>query len=760
VNYRVCLILTFAVAPLHAQPVEEITVVGTSPLLGAGVDRDSVPAETTVLGSADLAREGTPSLADALNSQVGAVNLDSASGNPYQPSLLYHGFNASPLQGTEQGLAVYVNGERFNQPFGDTVNFDVIPDIAIARLNLEGANPVFGLNALGGSINLALKNGFGFTGAEADVSGGSFGQIKAEAQYGARFGNFAIYVAGSELHEAGWRDLQSSDIQNFYGDLGWRNDDAEVHFGLTLANSTLNGPGTSPVQLLAADPAAQFTAPNAIENKYVNANLNGNDALSDTVSLQGAAYYQYLQQRVQNGNTANDTPCDDGSALLCSNPGVPSTTLGGAVIPAFLGQGPYSELDVQDTNTNGYGASVQLTETGDVFGLKNHLVGGASFDGAQTVFSAEGIIGGLSPTSRVFYGPGVVIDEPGTNIPVRVAVSDAYLGAFASDTLNITPALAVTLSGRFNNAEIDLRDQLGGDLTGQHSYNRFNPAAGATYRVRTWLNVYAGYSEANRAPTPAELSCANPLASCSLANFFTGDPGLKQVIAHTVEAGLRGALPLSSSVRATYDIGLYRSDLDDDIAFINSPTLGRAYFQNIGQTRRQGVDADFAVRADRWRIYLDYSFTDASYRTSYVESGGSNPEADANGDITIRPGDRLPGVPANQLKFGVAYHITEAWEVGGSGIYQSGQYLFGDDANLTPRLPGFVTADFYTNYQLTPRIQLFGSIRNIGDATYYTYGTFSPTSSVFLAQAPGASNPRAYSIGAPVAGYGGIRVTF
>jgi outer membrane receptor protein involved in Fe transport len=166
------------------------------------------------------------------------------------------------------------------------------------------------------------------------------------------------------------------------------------------------------------------------------------------------------------------------------------------------------------------------------------------------------------------------------------------------------------------------------------------------------------------------------------------------------------------------------------------------------------------VRADRWRIYLDYSFTDASYRTSYVESGGSNPEADANGDITIRPGDRLPGVPANQLKFGVAYHITEAWEVGGSGIYQSGQYLFGDDANLTPRLPGFVTADFYTNYQLTPRIQLFGSIRNIGDATYYTYGTFSPTSSVFLAQAPGASNPRAYSIGAPVAGYGGIRVTF
>jgi hypothetical protein len=81
-------------------------------------------------------------------------------------------------------------------------------------------NPVCGLNALGGALNVQMKNGFTYDGAEADVSGGSFGQILGEFQYGKRAGNTSVYVAGSGLHQDGWRDLQSSDIQNFYGDVG------------------------------------------------------------------------------------------------------------------------------------------------------------------------------------------------------------------------------------------------------------------------------------------------------------------------------------------------------------------------------------------------------------------------------------------------------------------------------------------------------------------------------------------------------------
>ena len=743
--------------PTELPPVE---VIGASPLIGSGVDRNAIPAETHVLNSNDLQREGPPDLVRSLSQQIGGVALDSASGNPFQPTFFYHGFAASPLQGTPQGLAVYVNGVRFNQPFGDTVDWDLIPDIAIDRINLAGSNPVFGLNALGGSVNVQLKNGFTYQGFEADLSGGSFGQIRGEFQFGKQADNTSTYVAGNVLRQSGWRDLQSSNLQNFFGDVGWRSERAEVHLNVTMAHSVLNGPGTAPVELLAADQSAQFTAPNQISNQYAAVSLTGTLDVTDTTSIQTLAYYRYFLQRVTNGNAPTNTACNDGSGLLCSGTGAFSTTLGGAFVPDFLNGGPYSQLDNQTTNTNAYGASAQVTNTDELFGLKNHFVAGISFDGAQTLFSATSSIGGLTPLDRVFIGPGVVIDEPGFDSPVRVAISNATYGLYLSDTLNLTPRLAVTLSGRFNAVLIDLHDQNGGDLTGNHSYNHFNPAAGITYQIAPWLTAYAGYAVANRAPTPAELSCAGPANACSLANFFVGDPNLRQVVAHTVEAGVRGTFKPFDGASLSYNIGLFHSTLDNDIAFINSATQGRAFFANIDQTRRQGIDAGLQFKSGRWLAYVNYAYVNATYQSGFVEASGNNPAADSNGNIAIRPGNRLPGIPAHQVKFGADYKITDEWSVGASAIAASGAYLFGDEANLTPKLPGYFTLDLSTTYQVTKNIQLFAWAQNITNARYYTFGAFSPTSSVFLAQAPGASNPRSYSLAAPVAGFGGLRVTF
>ena len=739
---------------------EQVTVVGTSPLLGSGLDRSLVPAETQVLGSAAIARTGAPDVLGALNTQVAGINLDSASGNEFQPSLFYNGFEVSALQGTSQGVAVYANGIRFNQAFGDTVNWDLIPSVAIARVNVEGANPVFGLNALGGSINVALKDGFTFHGGEADISGGSFGQIQANLQYGVQSGDQALYAAGSVTHQDGWRDLQSTDIQNFTTDYGIRHDGVEIHLDGTLANSSINGPGTSPIELLQADPAAQFTAPNAIANRYAQLGARANVSVNDTLSVQTQLYYSYFQQRVHNGNTANDFPCNDGSLLLCQDIGVPSTTRGGATIPDYLHGAEYSELDTQTTNTNSYGGAAQVTDTGDLFGLKNHLVGGISYDGAQTEFSATAFLGGLTRLTRQFGGPGVVLDEPGNTIPVRVAISNAYAGGYLSDTLSVTRALAITLSGRLNFAETDLTDQEGGDLSGNHAFTRFNPAAGVTYRVAPWLSAYAAYTEANRAPTPAELSCAGSQNSCSLANFFVGDPDLKQVVAHTVEAGLRGHIQFTDDARMGYDLGLFHTNSDDDIVFINSITLNRAFFANVGQTRRQGVNARADLTLNRITAYAAYTYTDATFQTGYIEAGGSNPAQDANGNITVTPGNALPGIPHHTLKFGLDADVTAAWHAGLDGLLQSGQVLFGDEANLTPRLPGFFTLGMHTSYDITPRIQLFVNAQNVLDRRYYTFGTFSPTSSIFLVQAPNATNPRAYTIAAPVGVFGGLKVKF
>jgi TonB dependent receptor len=80
----------------------------------------------------------------------------------------------------------------------------------------------------------------------------------------------------------------------------------------------------------------------------------------------------------------------------------------------------------------------------------------------------------------------------------------------------------------------------------------------------------------------------------------------------------------------------------------------------------------------------------------------------------------------------VTYNITKLWIISAAGIAQSGSYLFGDDANLTPKLPPFFTLTLSTSYQLTPHGQLFGEVDNVTNARYCTYGTFSPTTAVFL----------------------------
>jgi outer membrane receptor protein involved in Fe transport len=166
------------------------------------------------------------------------------------------------------------------------------------------------------------------------------------------------------------------------------------------------------------------------------------------------------------------------------------------------------------------------------------------------------------------------------------------------------------------------------------------------------------------------------------------------------------------------------------------------------------------LKTARWSAFVAYSHIDATYQSGFVEASGNNPAADANGNIAIRPGNRLPGIPADQVKLGVDYKVTDKWTVGATMIAASSAYLFGDEANLTPPLPGYVTLNVSTTYQVTEHVQLFAWAQNITDARYYTYGAFSPTGAVFLAQAPGASNPRSYSLAAPVAGFGGVRISF
>ncbi|QUD89634.1 TonB-dependent receptor [Phenylobacterium montanum] len=750
----------------------EVVVVAPTAQRGAGVSLDLVPSAASVVNGEALSGSGPASVLGGLNDRLAGVVLDEAQGDDLQPNLLYRGFEASPLAGDGQGLAVYLGGVRFNQPFGDTVNWDLIPDLAVDRMELMGSNPAFGLNALGGSLSIRLKDGFGYSGAAAELGGGSHGKVQGGFEFGRTVGSTALYVAGQGLNDAGWRQHSPSRAGQVYADLGWKRGGSELHLNLMAAHTDLTGNGVSPVELLAVDRTAVFTYPDTTRNRFERVAATGSTALGGGWSLQGTAYYDHFHQITLNGDAADAAPCPGDATVLCDSSGAALTGPGGAPVsnfvtaspyaaqfPAYAAGGPYSVLNTTVTVTDGYGAALQAERAAPVFGRLNHLLVGAGYDGASTSFSASTRLGALT-LARGFAGPGVLLDlADGSVAPVGVtSASDSY-GVYVSDTLEATRRLSLTLSGRYGAARTALHDQLGTSLNGAHLFQRFNPAAGATLRLGRGMTAYAGYAEASRAPTPAELSCASPQAPCTLTNFFVADPALKQVVARTVEAGLRGHRAYGD-VKLDWSAGVYRTDLADDIQFVASPVLGRDYFTNIGRTRRQGVEAGLSVATGPWSLFASYAYVDATYRTALTLDGGQNPAADAQGLIHVRPGDHITSIPDHSLKFGGEYRSASGWSLGVNGRYAGRQYLSGDPANQAPPTKPYWLLNLEGRYPITRRIALRGWLQNLADARYASFGAFSPTSSVPILQAPTASNPRSLSPGQPIAGFAGLRISF
>jgi iron complex outermembrane receptor protein len=746
--------------------IPQIDVVGSSPLLGSGIDRNEVPAATNVLGEKDINRTGIPSLTGAILDNIPGASVNDVESNPFQPDILFRGFDASPVAGTSEGLAVYVNGMRFNDAFGDTVNWDLIPSAAIGTVNVEASNPVFGLNALGGSVNVQLKNGFDTHGGDLTGYYGSYNRQSGSFEYGQQYGNFAMYTSAEAIHDDGFRETQASNVFRFYNDFGWRSDSAEIHLNVIAADNKLGNPGASPVQALNSSIGYIFTAPNTVANKYVAVNLNGTTQLNDTTTLQGLAYFQNLTQRVPNGATVEVSQCAApySTALLCNeDSGVPVTGRNGVLVPNFVSSGLYSALSSQGLDSHSYGASGQVTNDADVFGMKNHIVAGASFDGSDSVFNGSTAIGGFNPNTREYIGPGSVQDQPDESVnPVTVATTTRYYALFAQDILTLAPKLDLSLAGRFNDAETNLYDKSGGPVTGNHSYNRFNPSAGLTYRVAPWLQVYGSYSETNRVPTPQELSCASAAVPCSLLAFFVGDPDLKQVVARSFEIGARGSFADIGGGKLGWNVDAYHTKDHDDLIYETStynPNL--AYYTNAGATLRQGVEANLRFTTKRLRASLGYAYTDATFQSALLLGSDSNPASDANGNEHVMVGDRIPGIAAHRGTAVVEYTITDNWIVGGNVVLQSSSYRFGDEANLTKPVGGYGIVNFNTAYKITSFITVFAVLNNAFNERYDTYGTFGPIDDVPWPNVPGGvSDPRTAVPGSPLTGYGGIKVTF
>ena len=820
---------------------EQIDVVGVTPLPGVGVERDRLAAAITVIDGGDLAARGAASMADALNERLGAVTLEGMTTNLFQPTLRFRGFTASPLLGLPQGIAVYQNGVRINEPFGDTVQFDLMPQFALDRVQLSaGSDPTYGLNALGGALALDLKNGFDNSGFNGEFSGGSFGRLTTTAEYGANNGPWAFYAGATHFTEEGWRVESPSEVTQAFADVGYRGGGVDAGISVTYADTLLTGNAAAPVELLDVDRSAVFTFPDQTENRLGFVQGRASVAASDVWSVQITGYYRDLDRRTLNGDEAEFGVCDD-DALPA---GAPEETLcfgaddddddddnghghdddddddhghddddddhghddddddhghddddddhghdddddddhgdddddhegeeeatplvdlvSGRFITSLdaAGDGAYNRTT---TLAQGYGATVQATATTGAGSRGNVFVVGVSADLADVAFESSSEPGSLT-ADRGVTGSGLLTSLYGLGgddlFNTKLETANSAFGVYISDTLSLSEQFHVTVSGRYNRAGIDIVDMLGTSLNGSHAFGRFNPSVGAVFEADESTSFFARYSESNRAPTAAELSCADPAEPCRVPNAFVADPPLEQAVARSFDAGVRGRWRTGAG-RGEWSIAAYRTRIDDDILFVASPELiGTGYFQNAGATARSGLDVELSGGIARTAWYMSYGLVDATFESPLLlPSDEEVNDAATDEGVAVVPGDRLPGIPRHSLKAGVRQDLTDAWDLALETVVSSSRFFLGDEGNDQIPLAGYGVVNLRSSYRFDNGVELFARIENLLDARYATSGVLAELE-VFLREVPDASVPRFIGPGMPRSAFGGIRVRF
>jgi outer membrane receptor protein involved in Fe transport len=731
---------------------ESIEVVGATPIHGLGIDRNKIPANVQTATADALERTGAISVGEQVLLTMPSVHVNEATTNPFQPDLNFRGFVGSPLLGLPQGLAVYQNGVRLNEPFGDTMNWDLLPTNAIASINvMPGSNPLFGLNALGGAVSVQTKTGFSHSGHDVAVSGGSFGRYLVEAGSGGNNGRLSYFVAGSALAEDGWRDFSPSRVRQLYGDVEWRRGATTLGAGVTTAVNRLIGNGAAPIQLLAEDRSAIFTYPDETETNMTLLSFRGRRTLGAAMSFDGLFFYRRASLDTFNGDDSDYDECedDDFEELLCSDEGEGE--------PVVNQSGEFIAIDDDDEELNGtnntshrlsggWGGALQATVAKPVSGRPNHFVAGVSFDGGGTDYEADIEIARLT-ADRGTEGIGQFDSEAA----VRLRTTVRHTGVYAADFFTAAPNLTLMGAARLNYSDISLRDQAGTELDGDHDFSRFNPAVGFTLDLRRGATAYGSFSMSSRVPAPSELSCADPEDPCRLPNAFVADPPLEQVVAGTWEGGVRGRRNGFS-----WNASLFRTATSDDILFVSSgPLTNTGHFQNVGDTRRQGLElgASGAFDAVRWDV--GYSFISARFDTPLTLSSPNHPEEE-DGELEVEEGSRIPGVPQHNLKLNLSSTIGRL-SLGGNLLTTSSQYLRGDEANLLPALDGFALVNVSASYALARNVALTARVTNLLDSEYSTFGLLGEADEVL---GDDYEDPRFLGPGAPRAAWVGLRLSF
>jgi outer membrane receptor protein involved in Fe transport len=750
-----------------------VVVVGMTPLPGAELDRDQVAAPVQTADAQDIEHTHALDLTAFMNRTLGSVYVNDIQNNPLQPDLNYRGFTASPLLGTPQGLSVYLDGVRLNQPFGDVMSWDLIPRQAIAVMALvPGSNPLFGLNTLGGALALRSKDGYSDPGLALQVGYGSNRRRSAELEYGGHAASgWYAYTTANTLSEAGWREASPSQATQAFGKLGWRDDVGDVALSGAWADTELTGNGLQDQQLLARDYASVYTKPDNTHNEAWLANLVATRKVGDLLTLSGNAFYRNIRTATLNGDINDDSlgeslyqpTAGERAALLAAGyTGFPTSgeTQGNTPFPSWrcvanilLDSEPNEKcnglLNRTQTRQHESGMSVQATFNAPLRSLPNQLTAGVALSRSGSMFLQSAQFGYLTPDRGVttVAGPGAFADgtqdsENAFDARVDLGGATRTRSIYFTDTLQVAGNAHLTLSARYDHSSLESVDALTpagavGSLSGSHRFGRLNPAAGLTVKAGSGVTAFIGYNEGSRAPSVIELGCADPDNPCKLPNAMAGDPPLQQVVARTLETGLRGGAGDSLA----WNAGVFRTDNRNDILFVADEQAGFGYFRNFGRTRRRGAELGVRSRIGNLNVGANLTLLDATYRSTETVGGAGNSSnaagAGFEGTIDIAAGDRIALIPRHIFKALADWRLTPKFTASADLIAVAGSIARGNENNAhqpdglyylgAGRNGGYAVLNLGAEYRPVAALSIYAQFNNVLDRKYFSAAQLGTT---------------------------------
>ena len=714
-------------APEAANSLKEVQVVNTSPLPGIGIEKSKLPYDVQTFNSATLRQGNSLNLSEYMTENLNGVNVNDIQGSPYQSDVTYRGFRASATLGAAQGLSVYLDGVRINEPFGDVVNWDMFPEVALDNVTLvPGSNPIYGLNTLGGALAFTTKSGLTTQGNELGISLGSFGRTKIDLTHGSKSEDgWHRFIAGSAFAEQGWRDESAGNLQNLFVKVGRTQNDSNWDVSFLSGNSKLMGNGLTPSTNYAGLDETSSSGVDGLYERNRNAVYSYPDETKNTTNLltfnvqrvldanTELAATAYVRRSTQN-RIGGDVECIDVDGLGCDDFLTPDDTIDGLIRRSA-------------TSQTSYGLAANVTKILDA----HQVTAGAALDKSKSSYSSTEQECTLNDTTRNISTSDCSAAAYDT---AAVTGNTTSVGIYVADTLSLSPATHVTFAGRYNRSTVsntltDYYDQdndvyIAGVVAAKETftYKKFNPSLGLTHKLNDRTTFFGNVGQSNRVPTVMELGCADSTNPCQLPTGLQADPFLEQVVSRTIEVGMRWKNERNYALA----VSAYSTNNKNDILF-TPVSAGLGYFDNFSKTRYQGVDLNASKSWGAWSLRTQYSYLYATYQDTMSLMSGDR-------TMSITPGTRMAGLPMNTLKLHLDWRMNDKLSLGASTISTSKLITQGNEdglvgiddaaapASADASIKGYTLLNLSATYKAEKGLEFFAKINNALNKRYETYG--------------------------------------